>query len=54
MLFPVGKDISLDIGLKYNWVKDGRYYNFEGGTSTYISTAQYFTFSVGLSFAYTE
>jgi hypothetical protein len=53
-LFPAGKDVSVDVALRYNLVKDSQYYNLtpSGGTSTYVGTNQYFTLNVGLSYAY--
>ena len=54
VLLPLSPDKSLDIGVRYNFVKDSQYYSFatSGGTTTYVGFSQYFSLSVGLQFSY--
>jgi len=53
-LLPLSPGKLLDLGVRYNFVKDSQYSNF-GGTSTtssYVGFSQYFSLSVGLEFSY--
>ena len=54
VLLPLSPGKSLDLGVRYNFVKDSQYYNLAGtgASSTYLGFSQYFSLSVGLDFSY--
>jgi hypothetical protein len=53
-LLPLSSGKSLDLGVRYNFVKDSQYSNFAGTstTSSYVGFSQYFSLSIGLEFSY--
>ena len=54
VLLPLSPGKSLDLGVRYNFVKDSQYYNLAGtgGNSTYVGFSQYFSLSAGFEFSY--
>jgi hypothetical protein len=54
LLFPVSKDLSLDLGGRYHFVKRDTYYTYSSsGNATPVSTDKYFSVALGLTFAFT-
>lgn len=53
-LIPLSGGNLLDLGVRYNFVKDSQYSNFEGTTasSTFVGFSQYLSLAVGLEFSY--
>jgi opacity protein-like surface antigen len=44
VLFPLQKDISLDVSVRYHWVQDSEYINYQGSS---IANSQAITIGVG-------
>lgn len=52
-LLPLEEGISLDISARYHFVQDSQYYSFDRwATSGTLTTSQYLSFSVGVSYSF--
>jgi outer membrane protein W len=46
VLFPLNKELSLDVNVRYHWVNDSEYIDYEG---TSIANSRLLTFGVGVN-----
>lgn len=53
VLHPIGKDLFLDLNVRYHMVHDSQYYSYDdyGGDAS-VTTSQYFSVNVGVTYAY--
>ena len=50
VLFPLNKELSLDVNVRYHWVNDSEYIDYEG---TSIANSRLLTFGVGVNWFFT-
>jgi hypothetical protein len=46
VLFPLNKELSLDVNVRYHWVNDSEYINYEGSS---VANSRLLTFGVGVN-----
>jgi len=53
LLQAVGKEVSLDLAVRYHFVKTDTYYNYDlYGTPTAVSTSKYFSLALGVTYSF--
>lgn len=49
ILYPFNDELSLDLNIRYHWIQDSEYLNFQFGSSSTVATSQLLTFGAGVN-----